>query len=67
MGPLASPTARRTALEQGVDIKDVRGSGDRGRITRDDVMRAVPEVSRASANRQPELLMGDVPPRTEPP
>jgi 2-oxoglutarate dehydrogenase E2 component (dihydrolipoamide succinyltransferase) len=51
MGPLASPTARRTALEQGVDIKDVRGSGDRGRITRDDVMRAAI----------------DVPPRTQPP
>jgi 2-oxoglutarate dehydrogenase E2 component (dihydrolipoamide succinyltransferase) len=51
MGPLASPTARRTALEQGVDLKEVRGSGERGRITRDDIMRAVI----------------DVPPRTEPP
>lgn len=40
MGPLASPSARRTALEQGVDVGNVRGSGDRGRITRDDVMRA---------------------------
>ena len=48
--PLATPTARRAALEQGVDLKDVRGS-DRGRITRDDVMRVVSEV----------------PPRTEPP
>jgi 2-oxoglutarate dehydrogenase E2 component (dihydrolipoamide succinyltransferase) len=51
MGPLASPTARRAALEQGVDIGKVQGSGDRGRITRDDVMRAV----------------NDVPPRTAPP
>lgn len=51
MGPLASPTARRAALEQGVDLKDVRGSGEHGRITRDDVMRAAV----------------DVPPRTEPP
>jgi len=51
MGPLAAPAARRAALEQGVDLKDVRGSGDFGRITRDDVMRAAI----------------DVPPRTEPP
>ena len=51
MGPLASPTARRAALEQGVDIQNVRGSGEHGRITRDDVMRAGV----------------DVPPRTMPP
>ena len=51
LGPLASPTARRAALEQGVDLKDVKGSGDHGRITREDVMRAGV----------------DVPPRTEPP
>jgi len=51
MGPLASPTARRAALEQGVDLQNVRGSGDHGRITREDVMRAGVEV----------------PPRTEPP
>lgn len=48
--PLATPTARRAALEQGVDLREVRGS-DRGRITRDDVLRAVTEA----------------PPRTEPP
>ncbi len=51
LGPLASPTARRTALEHGIDLQNVRGSGDHGRITRDDVMRAGL----------------DVPPRTEPP
>jgi 2-oxoglutarate dehydrogenase E2 component (dihydrolipoamide succinyltransferase) len=51
MGPLASPTARRAALEQGVDLNSVQGSGDHGRITRDDVLRAGV----------------DVPPRTEPP
>ena len=51
LGPLASPNARRAALEQGVDIQSVRGSGDHGRITREDVIRAGVEV----------------PPRTEPP
>jgi 2-oxoglutarate dehydrogenase E2 component (dihydrolipoamide succinyltransferase) len=57
MGPLASPTARRTALEHGVDLERVRGSGERGRITRDDVVRA---------GRQPDGP-SDVRPRTEPP
>ena len=42
--PLAAPSTRRAALEQGVDLRDVRGSGEHGRITRDDVMRAVNEV-----------------------
>jgi 2-oxoglutarate dehydrogenase E2 component (dihydrolipoamide succinyltransferase) len=49
--PIAAPSTRRAALEQGVDLQNVRGSGEHGRITRDDVMRAV----------------ADVPPRTEPP
>jgi 2-oxoglutarate dehydrogenase E2 component (dihydrolipoamide succinyltransferase) len=50
--PMATPTARRAALEAGVDLREVRGS-DRGRITRDDVMRASQD--------------NDLPPRTEPP
>jgi 2-oxoglutarate dehydrogenase E2 component (dihydrolipoamide succinyltransferase) len=52
LGPLASPTARRAALEQGVDLQNVRGSGDHGRITREDVLRAGVDVPS---------------PRTEPP
>jgi 2-oxoglutarate dehydrogenase E2 component (dihydrolipoamide succinyltransferase) len=39
-GALASPTARRAALEHEVNLEDVRGSGERGRITPDDVRRA---------------------------
>jgi 2-oxoglutarate dehydrogenase E2 component (dihydrolipoamide succinyltransferase) len=38
--PLASPTVRKVALEQDVDLASVRGTGDRGRLTRDDVLRA---------------------------
>jgi 2-oxoglutarate dehydrogenase E2 component (dihydrolipoamide succinyltransferase) len=45
--PLAAPSTRRAALEQGVDLQSVRGSGEHGRITRDDVMRAVQEPSLA--------------------
>jgi 2-oxoglutarate dehydrogenase E2 component (dihydrolipoamide succinyltransferase) len=37
---LATPTARKAALENDVNLSAVRGSGDRGRITRDDVLRA---------------------------
>lgn len=57
--PIAAPSTRRAALEQGVDLRDVRGSGEHGRITRDDVLRAahavpaqappVPEAPRAVA------------------
>lgn len=38
---LASPSVRKVAREEGVDLQAVAGTGDRGRITRDDVLRAV--------------------------
>jgi 2-oxoglutarate dehydrogenase E2 component (dihydrolipoamide succinyltransferase) len=38
--PLATPTVRKTALENDVDLSRVHGTGDRGRVTKDDVMRA---------------------------
>jgi 2-oxoglutarate dehydrogenase E2 component (dihydrolipoamide succinyltransferase) len=38
--PLATPTVRKTALEHDVDLAGVQGTGERGRVTRDDVMRA---------------------------
>jgi len=40
MGALATPTVRKTALEHDVDLSGVQGTGDRGRVTRDDVLRA---------------------------
>ncbi|MDB4994206.1 MAG: Dihydrolipoamide acyltransferase component of branched-chain alpha-keto acid dehydrogenase complex, partial [Myxococcaceae bacterium] len=46
---LASPMSRRTALENEVNLDDVRGSGDRGRITKDDVLRARDNVAPANA------------------
>lgn len=46
----ASPAVRRFAREVGVDLTGVIGSGEGGRITRDDVLRAVRDAStRASA------------------
>ncbi|AUX25397.1 dihydrolipoamide succinyltransferase [Sorangium cellulosum] len=38
--PLSSPSTKKLARESGVDLREVQGTGDRGRITRDDVMRA---------------------------
>ena len=46
----ASPAVRRFAREVGVDLSGVQGTGEGGRITRDDVLRAVREAStRASS------------------
>ena len=63
---LATPTVRKTALENDVDIEGVRGSGDRGRITKDDVLRAKSAPGNDRIATSAELLMS-TPPRTEPP
>ena len=51
---LATPTARKAALEHSVDLAGVSGSGEHGRIVPDDVLRArsggeSPEIARAEA------------------
>jgi 2-oxoglutarate dehydrogenase E2 component (dihydrolipoamide succinyltransferase) len=46
---VASPVVRKTALEQDVDLARVRGTGERGRVTRDDVMRAAVQDGPATA------------------
>lgn len=43
--PLTTPSTRKLAHEMGVDINRVQATGDRGRITRDDVVRAVGQSS----------------------
>jgi pyruvate dehydrogenase E2 component (dihydrolipoamide acetyltransferase) len=42
--PNATPVARRTAVELGLSLHDVAGTGPGGRITREDVRRAVASV-----------------------
>ncbi len=37
--PLASPSIRKEALERGVDLGGVQGTGDHGRITKEDLQR----------------------------
>jgi 2-oxoglutarate dehydrogenase E2 component (dihydrolipoamide succinyltransferase) len=38
--PPSSPSVRKLAREQGVDLQQLAGSGDGGRVTHDDVLRA---------------------------
>lgn len=45
----AGPAVRRFAREVGVDLREVSGTGEGGRITRDDVLRVVREHSQAGA------------------
>jgi pyruvate dehydrogenase E2 component (dihydrolipoamide acetyltransferase) len=52
---IASPAARRLARERGVSLRDVRGSGPRGRITLGDV----PDVTRPDVTR-PDVTRPDV-------
>ncbi len=49
----AGPAIRRLAREVGIDLSQVVGTGEGGRITRDDVMRSVREsgAQRAAGNQ----------------
>ncbi len=47
-GAAAGPAARRLARERGLDLRRVRASGRRARITVDDVTRAAPAADAAS-------------------
>ena len=47
-GPAASPAARKLAAESGVDLDTVVGSGRGGRVTKEDVQRAVDEAAQAA-------------------
>ncbi len=48
----AGPAIRRLAREVGIDLSQVTGTGEGGRITRDDVMRSVRESGARAANNQ---------------
>lgn len=62
-GPLAPPVARKAALENDVDLDRVQGTGDHGRVTRDDVMRAAGAATTGPARERPSAP----PPAIEPP
>ena len=56
----ASPVARRLADEKGVDIRQIRGTGPGGRITKDDVLRFAAEAPIQSS------IPEEAPPTVEP-
>ncbi len=63
--PLATPNVRKTALENDVDLDRVQGTGERGRVTRDDVLRAAGGA--ASAPGPTKERASTPPPAIEPP
>jgi 2-oxoglutarate dehydrogenase E2 component (dihydrolipoamide succinyltransferase) len=57
-GALAPPSVRKEAREQGVDLGGLQGTGEHGRITKDDVQRAkapLPAAAPAPAARPQQL------------
>jgi 2-oxoglutarate dehydrogenase E2 component (dihydrolipoamide succinyltransferase) len=62
LGALATPTVRKAALEHDVDLSSVQGSGEHGRVTRDDVLRAAGLASAASSNDRAPVLPTEVRP-----
>ena len=52
---IASPAARRLARERSIELRSVRGTGPRGRITLDDVANHAALPSFAAATYPPEL------------
>ena len=49
----ATPLARRIAKEKGVDLKDVKGSGPRGRIVKADIEGFEPSAATAAPEKAP--------------
>ena len=47
----ASPSARRLAKEEGMDLKNVTGTGPEGRITKEDVLKACDD--KEDTNKEP--------------
>jgi 2-oxoglutarate dehydrogenase E2 component (dihydrolipoamide succinyltransferase) len=66
LGALATPTVRKTALEHDVDLASVQGTGERGRVTRDDVMRAA-TAGGSHNDLAPPPQPSEVPPPPAPP
>ncbi|WP_336515364.1 pyruvate dehydrogenase complex dihydrolipoamide acetyltransferase [Pollutibacter soli] len=57
----ASPLAKRLAEEKGIDIKQVQGTGDGGRIIKRDVDSFVPSAKPAAASAAPAAKTAAVP------
>jgi len=62
-GALASPETRKVAREVGVDPSTIAGSGEYGRVTRDDVLRAAQPAAAPGHTPAPSSVKA-APPRT---
>ena len=58
-GAPTSPTVRKLAREKGVDLASLTGSGEEGRITRDDVLRAAEGGEQKKKKKKDETKGGD--------
>ena len=63
---LATPVARQLAAEAGIDLATVEGTGPGGRVTKDDVLRAVEAISEAEPEAEPEPVEAEVEAEPEP-
>ena len=63
-GARASPAARKLALEHGIDIDDVAGTGRDGRVMRSDVARLV-SAPAADPEPEPAALAAGLPPAAD--
>lgn len=52
--PPTSPSVRKLAREKGVDLDSIQGSGEHGRITREDVLSAAGEKGEGEAEEEPK-------------
>ena len=59
--PLASPSARKAALEAGVDLRAVAPTGERGRITHDDIRKAAGTETALAKTDAPSLAKAEAP------
>jgi 2-oxoglutarate dehydrogenase E2 component (dihydrolipoamide succinyltransferase) len=64
--PMATPTVRKAALENDVDLDRVQGTGERGRVTKDDVLRAASAPATPPTSSLKER-QSTPPPAIEPP
>jgi 2-oxoglutarate dehydrogenase E2 component (dihydrolipoamide succinyltransferase) len=59
--PLASPSTRKLAREEGVDIAQVQGTGEHGRTTQNDVRRAATPTLASSPGPTPAPVTAPAP------
>lgn len=58
---LATPIARKVAADLGVDLNDVKGSGDHGRVLKTDIEAYHKEQEKPQTNKERNVMHMDVP------